>query len=164
MSKPKAIVIAILIAGLGYWSWGILFPSAEKQIKETLQRLAEVASFGSNEKSLSRLGAINAVPRFFITNAVVRISGGNFSRSLNGREEIREAVAGSRAVAQSLKIDLTDPQVTVVSPREAKVLITATVYVDNDPNPQLQILEMTMGREKRKWLIKRIDPIDLNDI
>ena len=83
---------------------------------------------------------------------------------MDGREEIREAMAGSRAVAQSLKIDLTDPQVTVVSPREAKVLITATVYLDNDPNPQLQILELTMGLEKRKWLIKRIDPIDLNDI
>ena len=83
---------------------------------------------------------------------------------MDGREEIREAMAASRAVAQSLKIDLTDPQVTVVSPREAKVFITATVYLDNDPNPQLQILELTMGREKRKWLIKRIDPIDLNDI
>ena len=102
MNKPKAIVIAMLIVGIGYWSWGFLFPSAEKQIKETLQRLAEVSSFGSNEKSLSRLGAINAVPRFFVTNAVVRIAGG-FSRSLDGREEIREAVAGSRAVAQSLK-------------------------------------------------------------
>jgi hypothetical protein len=163
LNKPKALVIAILIAGIGYWSWGILFPSAEKQIKETLQRLAEVSSFGSNEKSLSRLGAINAVPRFFVTNAVVRIAGG-FSRSLDGREEIREAVAGSRAVAQSLKIALTDPQVTIVGPREAKVLVTATVYVDSEPTPQLQILELTMEREKRKWLIKRIDPINLNDI
>ena len=156
-------MIAVLIAGIGYWSWGILFPSAEKQIKEALQRLADVASFSTNEKSLSRLGAINAVPRFFTTNAVVRLAGGGYSRTLEGRAHIREATSGSRAVAQSLRIDLTDPQVTIVNPTRATVLITATVYVDNDPNPQLQILKLTMGREKRKWLINRIDPIDLND-
>ena len=63
-----------------------------------------------------------------------------------------------------MKINLTDPQVTLINTREATVLVTATVYVDNDPNPQLQILELTMEREKRKWLIKRIEPIDLNDI
>ena len=95
---------------------------------------------------------------------MVRIAGGGYNRSLDGREEIREATAGSRAVAQSLKINLTDPQVTLINTREATVLVTATVYVDNDPNPQLQILELTMEREKRKWLIKRIEPIDLNDI
>ena len=164
MTSPKTILGIILVAGLGYGAWTFFFPSEEKQIRKALIKLAETASFSAGEKSLSRLGAINAVPRFFHTNAVVRIASGHYSGSLNGRPEIREAVAGSRAVAQSLDIRLTDPQVTLLSRSTARVLVTATVYVDGDPNPQLQILKLAMEKEKNRWLIKRIDPIHLDGV
>ena len=105
-----------------------------------------------------------AVPTFFHTNAIVRLAGGRYGGSLNGKQEIREAVAGSRSVAQSIDIRLTDPQVGLRDPKTAKVLVTATVYVDGDPTPQLQILKMEFVKTGRKWLIKQINPIDLNDI
>ena len=164
MSLAKPVTLLALIAGLGYWAWTVFFPSPEEQIKTALMELAQAASFPSNEKNLARLGAINKVPTFFHTNAVVRIANDRYSGSLRGKQEIRQAVAGSRTVASSLKIELTDPKVTLKSPSTATVLITATVYVDGDPTPQMQILRFEMIEGKRKWLVKEVNPIDLNDI
>ena len=164
MKTAKPLIVVVLITIGVFWGWSVLFPSPEKQIKAALTRLAQTASFGANEKSLTRLGAINAVPTFFHTNAVVRLAGGRYGGSLEGKQEIREAVAGSRAVAQSIDIQLTDPQVTLKDSEAATVLVTATVYVDGDPTPQLQILKMEMVRAGRKWVIKQINPIDLDDV
>ncbi len=164
MNQAKPIILLALIAGLGYWAWGVFFPSPEDQIKHALQDLAQTASFRPNEKSLARLGAITKVPTFFHTNAVVRISSGRYSGSLEGKQQIREAVAGSRTVASSLRIELTDPKITLKGPSQATVLVTATVYIDGDPTPQMQILRLQMVEGKRKWLVKELNPIDLDDV
>ena len=160
MNNIKQVLFITLLAGLGYWGWQTVFPPPEKQIRSALQKLAETTSFTSAEKPLRRLGAINAIPTFFTTNAVVRVHGGGYSRSLEGKNEIREAAAGSRAGAQSLKVKFTDPNITVHNKNQAEVAVTATVYLDGDPNPQLQILKMTLQRSQRKWLIHRVDPVD----
>lgn len=180
MKWIKPILSISFLVGLVLWIATLVFPSPEKQIRIALNKLAETASFTAAEKPLARLAAINAIPTFFHTNAVLHISNGGFSRNLNGKNEIREAVAGARTIAQSLKVQLTDPQIELGNKPgnkpgnklknklervdEATVTVTATVYVDNDPNPQLQILRLTMVRSGRKWLIKRLDPLDLGDL
>lgn len=161
--KIQQLLAIVIVAALGFWGYTIFFPSPEKVIKETLQRLADTASFTSQEKPLARLGAINAIPSFFQTNAVLRISNPRYGRSLEGRAAIREAVAGSRAAVQSLQITLTDPQITVTSSEMASLVVTATVFIDQDPNPSLQILKMKLQRQGRKWLITYVEPIDLDD-
>lgn len=164
MNQAKPLILLALVAGLAYWAWGVFFPAPEDQIRRALQELAETASFGPNEKSLARLGAITKVPTFFHTNAVVRISSSRYSGTLEGKQQIRQAVAGSRTVASSVRIELTDPKITLHSPSKATVLVTATVYIDGDPTPQMQILRLQMVEGKRKWLVRELNPIDLNDV
>jgi len=162
--SAKPILLTVVIAAAGWWAYTALFPSPEKQIPETLERLATTASFSSNEKPLARLGAMNAVPAFFHSNAVLRVSSQFYSGSLEGRAEIREAIAGSRAGARSLDIRLTDPQITLNSATEAELVVTATAILDADPNPSLQILQMRMLRTGRRWLIRSVEPIQLNEL
>ncbi len=161
MKALKPILLLAIVVGLGYGVWTFLFPSPEKQIRKSLTRLAETASFTANEKPLTRLGSINALPTFFHTNAVVIIANENYSASLNGKAELREAAAGARVAAQSIRVLLTDPRITVEDSSHATAMVTATAYVDGDPNPQLQILKMGFERLDRKWLIRRVDPVAL---
>lgn len=164
MKWIKPILTFAILAGVGFWIWTLAFPSAEKQIRSALDKLAKSASFTAAEKPLSRLAAINVIPTFFHTNAVLQIRNGGFNRNLTGKNEIREAAAGARTIAQSLNVQLTDPQIKLISPGEATVTVTATVYLDNETTPQLQILRLAMVRLDRKWLIKRLDPLDLGDL
>ena len=162
--SAKPFLLTVVIAATGWWAYTILFPSPEKQIQETLQRLAAKASFSPDEKALARLGAMNAVPSFFHSNAVLRVSSQAYSGSLEGRAEIRDAIASSRAGARSLDIRLTDPQITLSSATEAELVVTATVILDAAPNPSLQILRMKMLRSGRRWLIHSVEPIQLNEL
>ncbi len=163
LTAPKAVLLFIVLVGLGIWGWTRFFPPPEKQIERTLQKLAAAASF-KNEKPLDRLVAINAVPSFFHTNALVQISHDSYTASLKGKTEIREAVAGLRNAKRSVQVQLSDPQIQLDSKTRATVLVTSTVQLDDDATSQRQILKFRLEKTSRKWWIQQVESIASNDI
>ncbi len=156
MTATKAIIPALLLIGLGIWGWTRLFPSPEKQIEQTLKKLAAAASF-DGKKPLARLAAINAIPTFFHTNALIQIIGSPYAATLQGKTQIREAAAGLQTVKHSLKVRLTDPQINLDDKNRATVLVTGTIYLENDPAPQLQIFKLQLEKTAGKWLIRQVE-------
>ena len=163
LTTPKAILLFIVLVGLGIWGWTRFFPPPEKQIGQTLQKLAAAVSF-KNEKPLDRLIAINAVPSFFHTNALVQISHGSYTASLKGKTEIREAVAGLRNAKRSVQVQLADPQIQLDGKTRATVLVTSTVYLEDDTTSQQQILKFRLEKTNRKWRIQQVESIRPNNI
>ena len=163
LTTPKAVLLFIVLVGLSIWGWTRFSPPPEKQIERTLQKLAAAASF-KNEKPLDRLIAINAVPSFFHTNALVQIFHGSYTASLKGKTEIREAVAGLRNAKRSVEVQLTDPQIQLHGKTRATVLVTSTVHLDDDATSQRQILKFRLEKTSRKWQIQQIESIDPNNI
>lgn len=162
LTTPKAILLFIVLVGLGIWGWTRFFPPAEKQIEQTLQKLAAAVSF-KNEKLLDRLIAINAVPSFFHTNALVQISHGSYAASLKGKTEIREAVAGLRNAKRSVQVQLADPQIQLDGKTRATVLVTSTVHLEDDTTSQRQILKFRLEKTNRKWRIQQVESIRPNN-
>ena len=163
LTVPKAVLFSIVLVGLGIWGWTQFLPSPEKQIQRTLQKLAATASF-KNEKPLDRLVAINALPSFFHTNALVQIIHGNYTASLKGKREIREAVARLRNAKRSVQVQLTNPQIRLDGKNRAIALVTCAVYLEDDPTPRAQILQIRLEKTSRKWRIQQVESIAPNDI
>lgn len=163
LTAPKAVLLFIVLVGLGILGWARFFPSPEKQIQQTLQKLAAAVSF-KNEKPLDRLASIHAVPSFFQTNAIVQIVHGSYAATLKGRTEIRQAVAGLRNAKRSAKVQLADPQIQFHGKTHATVLVTSTVHLDDEAMPQSQILKFQLEKTGRKWRIQKVESIAPNNI
>lgn len=162
-TAPKAVLLSIVLVGLGIWGWTQFFPSPEKQIERTLQKLDDAVSF-KNERPLDRLIAVNAVPSFFHTNALVQILHGPYTTTLRGKTEIREAVAGLRNAKRSIRVQLADPQIQLDGKTRATVLVTCTVYLEDDPMPQRQVFKLRLEKTNRKWRIQQVESIRPNNI
>ena len=162
-TAPKAVLLSIVLVGLGIWGWTQFFPSPEKQIERTLQKLDDAVSF-KNERPLDRLIAVNAVPSFFHTNALIQILHGPYTTTLRGKTEIREAVAGLRNTKRSIQVQLADPQIQLDSKTRATVLVTCTVYLEDDSMPQRQVFKLRLEKTNRKWRIQQVESIRPNNI
>ncbi len=163
LSTPKAVLLFIVLVGLSICGWTLFFPAPEKQIEKTLQKLAASISF-KNEKPIDRLIAVNAVPSFFHTNAFVQILHGPYTTTLRGKAEIREAVPGLRNAKRSVQVQLAEPQIQLDGKNWATVLVTCTVYLEDDTTPQWQILKLRLEKTKRKWRIQQVESINPNNI
>ena len=162
-TAPKAVLLSIVLVGIGIWGWMQFFPSPEKQIERTLQKLGDTVSF-KNEKPLDRLIAVNAVPSFFHTNALVQILHGPYTTTLRGKTEIREAVAGLRNAKRSIQVQLADSQIHIDGKTRATVLVTCNVYLEDDPTPQRQVFKLRIEKTNRKWRIQQVESIHPNNI
>ncbi len=163
LTTPKAVFLFIVLVGLSVWGWTRFFPPLEKQIEQTLQKLATAVSF-ENEKPLDRLIAVNAVPSFFHTNALVQILHGPYTTTLKGKSEIRESVAGLRNAKRSVQVQFTDPQIQLDGKTRATVLVDCAVQLEDDPMPHRQILKFRLEKTSRKWRIQQVESIRPNNI
>lgn len=159
----KSILLCIILVGLGIWGWTQFLPSSEKQIERTLQKLAAAVSF-KNEKPLDRLIAINAVPNFFHTNAIVQIFHGPYITMLKGKVQIREAVAGLRNAKRSAQVEFTSLQIQLDGKIRATVLVACAVQLEDDAAPQRQILKFRLEKTNRKWRIQQVESIAPNNM
>ena len=163
LTVPKAVLLFIVLVGLGVWGWTRFLPSPEKQIERTLQKLAAAVSF-KNERPLDRMIAINAIPNFFHTNALVQISHGSYTASLKGKAEIRQAVAGLRNAKSFAQVQLTNSQIQLDGKTRAFVLVACAVQLEDDAAARRQILKFRLEKANRKWRIQQVESIRSNNI
>jgi hypothetical protein len=59
------VILFVALAALGYWGWGVFFPSPEKVICKRLRTLARAASFSSGEGVLAQAWNATRLMDFF---------------------------------------------------------------------------------------------------
>ena len=158
-----AVRLCLLAAagGLVFWLWTILFPSPEKIVLKKISNLAAMASFDTSASTIVRAGKANSVVGMFANDAriVLDVSGVG-SRTLSGREEIREAVMGGFASLRSLNVRFLDATPKLgVDKRSAEVNCTAEVRSGDSKDFGVQELRFGFRKIDRDWLITRVETV-----
>ena len=146
---------------LGFWILQILFPGDEKRIRKMLADAAQTAGIKPNENPLFKLAAAKKLVGFFSTDAVLKLDvSGVDVRSINGREDLLQAVTAARASLQEARIQLREIHVNVdLDKQSATAQLVATAYLNGGSDPMLQELKLQLNKIDGKWKIARVDTV-----
>ena len=153
--------VLLLAAGV-YWVYRLVFPPDAVVIRRQLQALAEDVSFRSDGASpLAALAGVNRLLGYFTGDVEIRLGDvpGTRNRSIQGRDELRELVAGSRASARSITARLQEVYIERIEGGQAVAQIIVAVRVDGEEIDYIQELRLELVKEGRVWLIRRAEPV-----
>jgi hypothetical protein len=156
------VVGVVLLAAGVYWVYRLVFPPDALVIRRQLQELAGDVSFRSEGASpLAALAGVNRLLGYFTRDVEIRLGDvpGARNRIIQGRDELRELVAGSRASSRSIAARLQEVYVERIEGGQALVQIIAAVRVDGEEIDYIQELRLELVKEGRSWLIRRVEPV-----
>jgi hypothetical protein len=155
------LVLLLAVAALGFWLWTIFFPGPEKVIRGKMASLATTATFGSADSNLNRAAKAANVVGYFSDDAQISLDAlGHGTRSLSGRDEIREASYGGFAALTALKVEFLDVTVRLGTDKQtADVSCTARVYVGKSKDYGVQEMRFQFKRVDKTWLISRVETV-----
>lgn len=156
----NSLRIALLVAFVfgGGWLWRTLFPGDEALIQRQLHKLAEVASFPSNEAPLAKLTNAAKLANFFTVDGEVDMAPWNYQRvNINGRDELRQAAVGARNAFMSLSVTVESVAI-VLGPADglANVRLSLTGRTSQDTEARSQPVQLDLRKVDGDWLIRRI--------
>jgi ketosteroid isomerase-like protein len=161
MKTALRIFLLAGAAGLGFWLWMTLFPSPEKIVLKKISRLAAAASFDASTSNITRAGKASEVVALFASDAqiVVDVTSAGV-RTLNGREEIREAALGGFASVHSLNVRFIDLSVKVGGDQQsAEVNCTAEVRGGESKDFGVEEMRFQFRKIDKDWLITRAETV-----
>ena len=149
----RLILFAGLVA-LGWWFWGVCFPSPEKVVLKKMASLADTLTFGSDASNITRATKASSFIGYFSVDAQILVDVPELgSHTLNGRDEIRETGNGGFAGLPSLKVSFLDTTAKVGPDKQtADVSCTVRVVVGNNTKD--------FGVEEMHFRFKKIDAGD----
>jgi len=151
-----SFVLALLVFGFLHF-----FPTPEQQILSKVNQMARLASYEAGAGQLVHLAAVTRFVDEFLPEAVVQISSmGVGSRSMNGREEIRQVALAARQRVEAMSVDIVDPLIQL-SDGENSAFVEATVKVIQLPARELIVMELRFSFTKKdhQWRVSRIASI-----
>ena len=160
-SLAKLLLLIALVA-VGWWGWHILFPNPEAVIRANLVSLAKAASFESSQGTVARLYNAQKVPDYFTADVVINIGSLGFGEveSVNGRDEIQQAVLAARKNWKAMKVELLDIHVTIAPDgQSATANLTGKASVPGEKEFFVQEFNFLLRKVEGKWLIYRVDPV-----
>src|ERR1019366_5029129 len=126
------LALLALAAGLGFWLWTILFPSPEKVV---LKKVADLA-------------------------ATATIKAGDGTRTLSGRDELRETAAGAFTQLSSVNVQFFDATAKVTADKQSAVVTcTARVSVGDGKDFGIQELRVQFKKIDGDWRITRAETV-----
>lgn len=145
------VAVVTLVAGLA-WSYRLLFPSDEQNIRDELDDLIESANAAASEDAAARLANAARLGRHFTPDVIVEL-GSPYGR-LDGRERVVAFAGRGRGTAWRIEIERV--RVSIASADAATVRLTATV-TETLPGDQTDVAarEVLLGmrRVNDRWLI-----------
>lgn len=158
-----AIRLVLLAAAvvLGFWLWTILFPSPEKIVLKKISSLAATATFNADTGNIVRAGKVSNLIGYFSTDAQIVVDiPGTAAGTLNSRDEIREAAAGTFTRFKSLDVKFLDATPKVAADKQsAEVNCTAEVHIGDSKDFGVQELHFQLKKIEGDWLITRIETV-----
>ena len=156
----RVIVLAAVVA-LGCWLWTILFPSPEKIVLKKVSALAEMATFSADASTLTRAGKASGVVGLFASDAEIVLDIASVvTRTLSGRDEIREVALGGFATLPSLQVKFLDATAKISADKKsATVSCTAELKAGNQKDFGVQELRFRFRLIENNWLITRLETV-----
>lgn len=155
------LALLAVLAGLGWWLWGVCFPSPQKVVLKRMAALAETVSFEAGSSSVSRaLKAANLID-FFAVDAEISVDTPELgTHALSGRDEIREAGNGGFATLTSLKVSFLDTTVHVGPDQQtADADCTLRVFVGAEKDFGVQEMHFQWKKMDGAWQITRAETV-----
>ena len=161
MKIAMRLVLLVMLGALGFWLWTVLFPSPEKAVLKQVSSLAATATVGAGDGSITRAIKVSSVIGYFSTNAEIHYDvPGMGSRTITGRDEIREIAAGGFTSVHALKVQFQDATAKVAPDKQsAEVNCTATVSAPDSKDFGIQELNFQFKKIDGDWLITRVDTV-----
>ena len=154
------VIVAGVLAALGFWAWRVFFPSPEEMIRKRLGELAKAASFSAGEGLFAKALNATALGEFFTLDVQVTIDVPGTQHTISGRDELMQAAIGARSEVRSLSIEFPDIKVVVAPDKNSAVVnLTAKGKASGQTETYLQELRVRMIRIKRDWLIDHIETV-----
>ncbi len=149
------------VAALGFWLWTIFFPRPEKVVLRKIASLAATATISAKDSNLTRAGKAGHLVGFFAADAqIIFDAPGQGTRSLSGRDEIREAALGGFAGLTTLKVQFLDVTVRIGPDQQtADVSCTAKVNAGDSKDFGVQEMHFQLKKIDGNWLITRAETV-----
>jgi hypothetical protein len=157
----RVLVALVLLAG-SYAVYRLVFPPDGVIIRKQLRELSEAVSFDGQARSpLALVAGAGRVASFFTDDAQIQVGDvpGAGRRVIQGRDELREAVAGWRGVARSARVRLREVYIDRLEGREAVTQIIVGVWIDGAEDEFIQEFRLGWIKEGRSWLIREVEPV-----
>ena len=150
-----------LVLGLSYLGWTFFFPSPERIIQKRLRKIAQLASFASNEGSLAKLANSQKLTTFCTSDVEITVDiPGRISHKLVGRDELLQAVMAARSTLNSLKVEFLDVGVMVGGDKQSAVArLTAKASFPGERIPEVQELKIEFRKVDRDWLVEHAETV-----
>jgi hypothetical protein len=161
MQKPISLLATLIVVGLGIVGWRVFFQSPERAIRSRLNHLAEEASFGQKESTLSKATGLFGLLDYFTTNVEVRVEARGYgAHTFNGRDELMEYVKWLRVHFSSAKLELVDIEITVNPDKKtAKANLTGKAQISGERDPWIQEMDVYLRKVDGKWLIEKVETV-----
>ena len=161
MKWVRRLILAAVLAILGLWFWGVLFPGPEKLIRTRLARAAQLTSFGAKQGTLSRMSSLIEFGGCFSPEAEVNLEVSGYGQlTLNGRGEIMRYGELSRSRPGELKVEFLDVDVMLAEDKEsATATLTARVSIPSDRDFTVQGMKFWLKKFGKAWLITRVETV-----
>jgi len=155
------LALALVLLGLLYWLYTVLFPSPEKAVLKRIASLAATATIPAGTNPLLRANKVGTVIAYFSPDAEITYDlVGVGAHTLSGRDEIREAAAGGFAGATSLSVRFQDLTVRLGPDKlSAEVSCTAKVSANGDQDTGIQEMRFQLRKLDGDWLITRAETV-----
>ena len=154
------VIVAGLLAAVGFWGWRVFFPSPEEVIRKRLGQLARSASTSSSESLLAKAWNASALAEYFTVDVEITLDVPGLQHTINGRDELVRIDAGARSDGRSLTVTFPDIKVLVAPDgQSAVVILTAEGKVSAPKELYVAELKLRMIRIKRDWLIEKAETV-----
>lgn len=149
------------LLGLGYLGWIVLFPSPKRIIQQRLAKVARLASVVPNEGPLARLANSQKLTTFCTSDVEITVDiPGRISQTLNGRDELLQAVMAAHATLNPFKVEFLDIGVSVSSDKQSAVaILTAKASFPGERIPEVQELKIDFLKVDHNWLIHHAETV-----
>lgn len=153
--------VLVMVAGV-YWVYRLVFPPDRVVIRKQLHELAGEVSFRNEGNSpLALLAGVNRLLGYFTRDVEIRLGDtpGVRNRVVRGRDELREAIAGTRASQNAVQVRLREVFIDRIEGQQALVQIIVSIRIDSETDATIHEFRLRMVKEGRQWLIRLVEPV-----
>ncbi len=161
MRYVKWVLLFAAVALAVLWLLGWFAPEPKVAINRHLKKLTELASFTASEPSFQRFSKIKQLSGLFSEDSVIVVETmGVESHTLNGRDELMQAMMAAKSFANGLKAEFVDVNIELGSGNQsALVELTLKARLGGESEMIAQEFKFTFKKTKREWYITRVDSV-----
>src|SRR5512141_863919 len=155
------LFILLVLIGAGAWAWKVWYPSPENAVRKCLNDAARIASVTTKEGQLMRLSRAESFASHFTSDVEINIDiPGEYSQTIQGRDELLRIAAIARAMGNPVRVDLVDLTVTVAADaKSAEAHFTGEARLSGQRSIQAQEIRAQLVKVNRDWLIRHVETV-----